>query len=57
MNLWLRSLLFLNHGNDSFPTHRGEGLAIKPPIVSHLPGKRGIKMGIYWCSQPLQKIM
>lgn len=34
MNLWLRSLIFLHHGNDSLPTHRGEGLAIKPPIVS-----------------------
>lgn len=34
MNLWLRSLIFLHHGNDSFPTHGGEGLAIKPAIVS-----------------------
>lgn len=34
---------FPNHGNDSFPTHRGKGLAIKPPTVSHLPGKRELK--------------
>lgn len=57
MNLWLRSLIFLHHGNDSFPTHRGERLAIKPPSVSltYLV-RRGLN-GIYLCSQFLQKIM